>query len=109
MYRDEDIIIKYKGSQPESDAYNQIKMLAEVLQAEAPSTSSIRMTFVDAGERGFTGTIRVRSTEGSFFAKARDETLLDLASKLIDRVRKQLQNWKGVRFLVEMEKEERRI
>jgi hypothetical protein len=98
MYTDENIIIKYKGVQPNEQTDNQIKRLTEVLINEAPSESCIRTSIVNAGERGFTGLIRVNSTEGSFFTKARDETLLGLASKLVEKVRKQIQNWKSVRF-----------
>src|SRR4051812_10763219 len=98
MYINEGIIIKYKGHEPNEVTKNEIKRMAEFLLEVAPSESSIKATVVNAGDRGFTGTIRVYSSEGSFFTRARDESMLGLTAKLIDKIHRQIDNWKSVRF-----------
>lgn len=95
---EEGIFIRYRGFDPDQVAKNRIKVLGEVLKCEAPSESYIKMTFVNGGDAGYSGFLRINSSEGSFFTKARDQDLGALANKLVEKVRKQIRNWKGVRF-----------
>lgn len=100
---DVNIIIKYKGMEPNEKTSIEVRRLLELLVEEAPSESIIKTRIINAGDRGYTGVIRVNTSEGSFFTKARDEGLIGLANKLVNKVRRQFANWKSIRFQIPVE------
>src|SRR4051812_756427 len=97
---DVNIIIKYKGTEPNEETNFEVRRLLELLIDEAPSESMIKARIINAAHRGYTGMIRVNTSEGSFFTKARDESLIGLATKLVEKVRRQFANWKCIRFQI---------
>jgi hypothetical protein len=91
--------IRFEGFSPSPFMRTYFKSLVESLNEETPAWSQVRATVRRVG-KGLRGMIQVNSRAGVFFATAHSDRATDLGHKLMFRLRRQLDKWKGRRFAV---------
>jgi hypothetical protein len=94
----DEFIVQFHGFSPSPYAQMYVRELMEKLHEQAPASSSMRVIFNKTGPHSFKGTLRISSHAGPFFANASGSGLFDVSHELFDRVHRQLDKWKTLRF-----------
>lgn len=94
----EDVKIRFSGFEPNSEFRKGLDILLSELHLKSPSQSFLSATFTLTNGI-FEGVIKITSTAESFVAKASDNNLTQVGSKLFEKLGGQLEKWKSLRCL----------
>lgn len=97
-----DKYIRFQGFKPSDFTQTFLHEKIGTLHEEAPYGSTFNAVFTRKG-RLIKGVITIYSSVGRFFAVASGYRLREVANKLTDRMRRQLNRWKSRRFAGELD------
>ena len=89
--------IQYHNFNPTNFVKAYFSTVMDELHGEAPYGSNLHAT-ITAHENYLKGVVQITSPKGKFFAVATDSNKHQLARKLVQQIRKQLNRWKDKRF-----------
>ncbi len=93
----EDFKVKFKGFEPTKDMLSMLDSLLNDLHLKSPSRSFLSATFTLTNGI-FEGAIKITSTAENFVVNAKDATIGGLRHQLVDKLGRQLKEWKKLRF-----------
>ncbi len=93
----ENFLIRLKGFNPSNLVNISLKQKLQKLLEEAPSHSHINFT-VSQQKDAMKGILIVHSTVGHFVAIASGKMPLEVADKLVNKIHRELTEWKQNRF-----------
>jgi hypothetical protein len=94
----DEFIVQFHGFSPSPYAQTYVRELMEKLYEQAPASASMRVMFNKKSRHTFKGMVRISSQAGSFYANAVGSGLFEVSQELFDRVHRQLDRWKTLRF-----------
>jgi ribosome-associated translation inhibitor RaiA len=97
--RHEEVIVQYHGIHTSDLTKNSIKALIDEIHEEGPTTATVRAMFTKrAKENDYRGIVHVHSKAGSFFTAATHSNLMEVAEKVLEQMRRQMDKWKSNRI-----------
>ncbi len=91
-----EILIQYQGFQPSEFTRSYLDLKLSAIHEQAPKGSIVRAVF-KRRSKTLTGTVRIMSAAGQFFATASGAHLREVTHLLAERVRRRLRRYKTLR------------